>query len=498
MQIITGKKFFYSLIVAGILLPASFDSDAKDWKAPTMTALTPRLQTMFEKTKALCFGRFMVDVPASSTVAWGRSIVGMTVVVYPDRVGEVRSEAQRFIEELKSEKAINQDNISLLISIDDVRQPEGQIVVGYEDFEAIRGLAIKGYFILNNSGVIIEARPLKDKKDKVVSDIAEIARRLRLRNEIEAPVEPGNCIEYGFLPDKAEMSGEYPKVLLEIGFRLKEFPDTNISIAIRPAQQKFNESNTLEWQLTRLESDLKAEDSNHIRLKTRYLRRGKRTIQNWGEGFEALARSPEQPEIHSIHDFGMDFQGVANDPLKPFINIQMQTGIADNEAGAAKPLLTDEEAVAVWDKITSTIRIRPTGSTAVKSSATETPPEFALGELAVTGRTCPQSGMWESSEAPRMNGVQRRYLKAGEIMPRVTVRGEPSLWQKFNGQTPTHQLATIWKLVGYDDVSTLANTVAATPSIVQALPETSAIEKAETNIASDDSRSAEASRKDKG
>ncbi len=426
---------------------------------------------MFDNTKSVCFGRFIIDVPASATTVWGRTSVPVTVLVYPNAIGEVREEARQFIKELENGKAINLNNIPLLISVEDVSRPEGQIVAGYEGFESIGELAIRGFFKLNNAGVIVKTRPLLSIKGETTELIRGIARRVRERKETEVPAEPGNCIEYGFLPDESGTPKENPGELIEIGFRLKEFPDTHLSIAIRPAQPKFDESNTLEWQLARLEKNLRADNPNHVRLKTKYFRKGKKIIENWGEGFEALSRSPEQPDIHSIHDFGMDFQGVAADPLRPFINIQMQTGIADNEAGATKPLLSDAEAIAVWEKITSTIRVRPIGAAAEKTVAAETKARFPLGERAATGRTCPQSGMWEPSEPSSIEGAQRRYIKAGDIMPRIAVRGEPSLWQKIKGETPSHQLATIWKLVGYDSDPVAVDIAAPLSSLAQGLPD---------------------------
>jgi len=468
---------------------------AEERKGNDMTVLSARLQPLFQETKTVCFGRFMVDVPASAIAAWGRSIVPLATFVAPNGVDDVYAEAAQFISKLKNENTI--DKHPFLISVITIAKPEGKIVVGHTSYSDSVNLAINGYFKLPTAGVIVKALPMKERKDDVIEKIKKIASRVRQRDESEVPSEPGNCIESGFLPDESGLPPENPGELLEIGFRLKEFPDTHLSIAIRPAQRKFNESNTLEWQLSRLEKDLKAEDSDHIRLKTKYFRRGKRTIQNWGEGFEALARSPEQTEIHSIHDFGMDFQGIGNDPLKPFIHVQMQTGISDNEAGAVKPLLTDAEAIAVWDKITNTIRVRPTGVTAVKSASTDPMPPYPLGELAPTGRKCPQTGMWESSEAPAINGVQRRYLKAGDTMPRVAVRGAPSLWQRMKGETPSHQLATIWKLVGYGDASTPANTTAEKPFIAQAIPEASDGYKSAIEAA-DDGRNAEAPSNGKG
>lgn len=456
--------------VAAVSMLFACEHDPEEWKTPNMTVLTPRILPMFEKNKTVCFGRFMVDVPASTTVVWGRSDIPLGVSVYPNGVNEVRALAQTFIEELKSEKAIYLNDIPLLISIDDISQPEGRIVTGYEGFEAIGELKINGYFKLNNDGVVVDARPLIERKDQVILDITSIAQRLRQRAEHEVPAEAGNCIEYAFLPDKPGTEKEARAELVSIGFRLKEFPDTHLSIAIRPSNPHYSESNTLKWQLERLEKNLRAENPNHPRLNTKYFRRGTRQIHDWVEGFEALSRSPDQADIHGIHDFGMDFQGVPHDPLKPYANIRMQTGVAENAAGAIKPSLTDEEAIAVWDKITSTIRVRPTGAVALKTAGTNPQPRLPLGELAATGRTCPQTGTWESSEASGTENSRRRYVKAGETMPRVTVIGRPSLWQKLKGATPSYQLATVWKLVDYDDKRGLANAAAQAPMLAQHVP----------------------------
>jgi hypothetical protein len=473
------------VIVAAVWLLAACKHDPDEWKTPNMTVLTPRLQPVFEKTKTVCFGRFMIDVPAATTVAWGDVSIPLGVSVYPNGVSEVKAMAQTFIDELKSEKAIYLNDIPLLISVAEIPHPEGKIVTGYEGFQAIGELKINGYFKLNDDGVVIDSRPLDNMKDRVTSDIISIAQRLRPRAEHEVPAEPGNCIEHAFLPDKPGTEKERRAELVSIGFRLKEFPDTHLSISIRPSNPHRSESNTLKWQLERLEKNLKAENPNHPRLKTKYFRRGERQIHDWTDGFEGLSRSPDQADIHGIHDFGIDFQGVPHDPLKPFVLILMQTGVANNAAGATKPSLTDEEAIAVWDKITSTIRVRPTGTAAVKTTGTDPQPRLPLGELAATGRICPQTGMWESNEAFGTESSRRRYILAGESMPRVTVLGRPSLWQKLKGEAPSHQLATVWKLVDYNDQRALAIAPVDTPLVAHSHPQDGATKVAEHNNSGD-------------
>jgi hypothetical protein len=164
-----------------------------------------------------------------------------------------------------------------------------------------------------------------------------------------------------------------------------------------------------------------------------------------------LFRSPDEEDVHSFHDFRMKFIGVGHDPYKPYANIQFQTGVADNAAGATKASLTDEEAIAVWDKITSTIRVRPTTAAPAKSADANARPGLPLGELAATGRTCPQTGWWEPSDLADASGNHRQHIKAGERMPHVVARGEPSMWQKLKGEQPTYRTATVWKLVAYGD-----------------------------------------------
>lgn len=448
-----------------VLLLAACEDNPKEWTTRNMTALTPRLQTVFEKTKTVCFGRFMVDVPASSTVVWGNVDIPLSVKVYPAGADEVNNLAQKFIDDLKSEKAINHDDVPLLLSVGIMAQPEGKIITGYEDFQSIDDLRINGYFRLNNDGVVISSRPLREEKDQAIADITSIAQRLRRRTENEVPVEPGNCIEYAFLPDKPGSDGEQSQALIRIGFRLSEFPDTHLSIFVGPSNPHHTESNSLKWQLERLETNLRAEDPNHPQLKTKYLRKGKRQIHGWIDGFEALSRSAEQRDIHSFHDFGMDFRGVPSDPMKPYADVRMQTGVADNVAGATKASLTDEEAIAVWDKITSTIRLRPTTVMTVKSSGADMKPRIPLGELAATGRVCPQTGWWEPDESHDRVAGQRQHIKAGEQMPHLVTYGKPSLWQKFKGEQPACSMATVWKLASYDDSPVCADTEAQSAAI---------------------------------
>jgi hypothetical protein len=447
------------VFVTAIVTLTGCEHNSREWKTPNMTELTPRLELLFKNTKTVCFGRFMIDVPTSTNVVWGDAIVPLGVSVYPNGIDEVRGMTQKFIDGLKSEKAINHNDVPLLLSVDDVSQPEGRIVIGYEDFEAINGLKINGYFRLNDAGVVINARPLREDKDATISDITSIARRLRQRAENEIPAEPGNCIEHAFLVDKPNPSDEDLLEHIRIGFRLKEFPDAHLSIYVAPSNPNNPDDDSLERQWKRIFDGATAEDKKAL-ANTKFFRKSPRQIHDWRTGFEVLTREPDEESSLSHHDFQLKFIGVPHDTLKPYADIQFQTGVANNAAGATKPSLTDEEAIAVWDKITSTIRVRPTSATPVKSADAGSGPRLPLGEMAATGRTCPQTGWWEPSESGAVEGDRRQHFKAGDRMPHVTMIGEPSMWQKPKGEQPSYRTATVWKLVDYGDAPAQPPTIA--------------------------------------
>jgi hypothetical protein len=457
-------------LVVAILMLTACDRNSKEWKTLNMTALTPRLKPLFEKTKTVCFGRFQVEVPESARVTWGPADVPLGVRIYPSGADLVKDLAQKFIDELKSSKAIYHNNVPLLVSEAEVVQPQGVIITGYEGFDAIDDLKINGYFRLNNDGVVIDARPLQANKDRAIEKINSIARRLRPRDENEIPVGPGNCIEHAFLPDKPGTENEPPVEHIRIGFRLEEFPDAHFSIYLAPSNPYNPEGDSLEAQFKRILEDPASPEEKKALANTRFFRKSPRHIHDWQTGYEVLMRSPDEDGSHAHHEFLMKFTGVPRDLVKPYADIQFQTGVADDAAGATKPSLTDEEAIAVWDKITSTIRVRPTSAAPVKAADADTP-RLPLGELAATGRVCPQSGMWESSAPGDIKGGARQHFKAGERMPHLISLGEPSVWQKLKGERPSYRTATVWKLVDYGDAPGGADVAAQTPTIAQAFPE---------------------------
>lgn len=446
----TPMRYISTLVLAGCLVIMSGCHTGRIQsigEIRTMTHLPPRLQQMFSKTKTVCFGRYLVDVPDTAAVAWGNASVGLGISVHIGAAKQVQEKAENLKIKLNAAEAIYHNHVPLLLADEEQHEPPGRIITGYDGFDAMTSLEIHGFFNLGNDGVVIDARPLSDNRSEAIAEIRDIAQRLRVRVEEDIPLEPGNCLENAFLVDKWQIGGKPPVEHIRIGFRLHEFPDTHLSVYVAPPDPYYQDSDTLEWQLARLERELREDDPNHPNLKTTYFRRGPRRIDDWLNGYEALSRAPEQAEAYGIHDFALDFKGVVGNPYKPYADIRMQTGVADNLAGAVKPSLTDEEAVAVWDAITSTIRVRPTTT---KASAQATP-RVPLGERLVSGRACSQTGWWQPAEPAAAHALPRQRIEAGATMPMAVVAAKPTPGDKLNGEQPSHEIAAVWQLVAYED-----------------------------------------------
>lgn len=451
------RHIFSTLACWGTLVAATLvagcDANPLVWKIPNMTTLSPRLQSIFQNTKTVCFGRFMVDVPEATHVAWGEADVPLNLWVIKDRAGDIKNRVSEKETHLKSEiRFPRTQGLTLYFETVVGALPGMRHIVSQRDAGSDNLLRINSYFAMGNDLVAMEALPMANDKTGTIEELNDMARRLRPRAEAEVPTEPGTCIEDAFL---AEAPGAKPEDINEhirIGFRLKEFPDVHLSIFAGPA-------NSMDWSLDQ-QLQITEERARKAGRPAPYqtltiFRRSKRELPDWKTGFELLTRTPDEEGSHAHHDFWMKVTGTVNDPLRPFMDIDFKTGVGENAAGAVKPSLTDEEAIALWDKLTGSIRVRPTSKRTSQAATPKTP----LGNLQVSGRTCPQTGWWECDDplplAQPSSGV---WLEEGQRMPMARVWLRPSWWQQWKGERPVGQRAAMWRLAAYD-----APPAAATP-----------------------------------
>ncbi|KVM50838.1 hypothetical protein WJ58_23005 [Burkholderia ubonensis] len=75
----------------------------------------------------------------------------------------------------------------------------------------------------------------------------------------------------------------------------------------------------------------------------------------------------------------------------------------------------------------------------------------------VTGYTCPQTGWWQCDEAGAIASERRQLIQEGQIMPKVAVASEPSLWQRVKGEQPVSNTATVWRLASDEQAAHAPN-----------------------------------------
>jgi hypothetical protein len=327
---------------------------SENLKRPKMTTLSPRLEHIFAQTKPICFGRFVLDVPATAIVVFGRMTVDFEVWHFPDEAHMVDKHIAKQMLKLDEEKFLNR-RMNTPGSLYGKTVEDG--VRGQKTFVGARAdsYRISSYVPVGGDLYVFETNSISNTEEvkKEIAEVGVIAHRLRARADTEIPTEPGICLEGGFI----DFNPIYENI--SIGVRLAEFPDVHLSISTLKNRYEPDEYAKLEVRLQSAERDAIQEGKGELYKRIKFFRRAPRQMGDW-IGEEALARMPAEKGSFSSHQFQFYAMGAANDILRPVADVQLDTGVAGNSTKAKPPSVSDEEAVALWDRLTGSIRARPT------------------------------------------------------------------------------------------------------------------------------------------
>jgi hypothetical protein len=444
MNLITRVSLYAGLVCA---LPALAQTTggfaASTQGRATIMQLPTRLQPLFNRTKAVCFTRFVMEVPASAKVVYGRMTVDTEVSRYAGQAAELEKKIEEYMREnMRRESAGTAHPDAPLDDRAGKRLP-GKMpgLTHLLSKSDIAQYNLHSFFVLGDDIYLMEALGFFSKR--IHESIAEhemVARHLSARKDEEIPTEEGVCI------DGAIANLRPPFENIQIGIRLAEFPDVHFSIEtkknfdyVKP-QQDFLDRYASAERTARMEGKSKWYD------RIKFFSRDARTVLEW-RGHQVLARVPALPGSHDRHEFNFYSAGNANDPFHPEIDIELDTGLKGNKKGARSPSLTDAEALALWNKLLDSIRVRQV----VPPGAAKPVP--TLGMVAGTG-PCPQTGWWKCLDAEQFDGQaevkggQLRYFHAGVSMPQAILQSR-SGWSRLFGAGQTVQSArpSQWQLV---------------------------------------------------
>ncbi|MBW8900904.1 MAG: hypothetical protein JF619_22920 [Massilia sp.] len=403
--------------------------------------------TSSSAASTFCMGRFLIDVPAGSRQTGGNYKYDF-LAIEPVKSLTFEGFEEEVVTHESSLKNARNDRTKMSMLLQSVRpEKHTRIFASWKSDASTAQVAIFGYRWIDGQRFLFKDSVDNNKQKIGVENMGKVLSLLRARTEADIPNEPGYCFADGFIAN-AEWENEEAGV----DFRIAGHLDTIVSVWFYPLSSFKHDKPLLERMggMTQVLGNLAT--SVHV------LRKGDRQVGPY-KGQEHLASAPNSGGMRG-HAFVWETQGEGTLET-PAIKIELSTGHSDRKDNPQKTSLTDEQAMTLWDDILNSFRLRPTGD-AVKTSgiAPEPSPRLPLGELVATGRTCPQTGWWQASEAGEVEGGARRYFKAGDAMPQVTTLGEPSLWEKLKGARPSYRTATVWKLVDYDTEVSPAQSIA--------------------------------------
>ncbi len=322
-----------AISLAALLLAGCHSFAFPENRMSEPVAMSPRLQTLFTKTKPVCFGRYVMEVPAEADMHWGWQEFPGKIIAHVGAASQLKemAEGYRAKELAKSKTAeITYFGPGATSNSLQIRSFESEIAKQY-GAERTYTFVTAGPHLFEWSG---------GRKN------ADLIRALRPRENAEIPTPPGVCIDHGFV---ADASGTYQEIF-GAGIHLPSLPD--VSFSVDSNKLASVDGTNGEGLLASINRQKKYLGSRYPQLTT--LREGKRIVGVW-QGEESLVRRAD-----GTHEFDWEAVGMERSTLHPaHIGAKMYTKVAANRIGAAEQAsLSDEEAIALWDRLLDGVRFR--------------------------------------------------------------------------------------------------------------------------------------------
>lgn len=308
-----------------------------------------KVQLLFQKTKLVCFGRYALEVPEEAELIVSDSDIEVLEggpEVIPQRVSED-------IATIKSKRATAEIVVNAAGPITD----SWQLRFYEDDIAKSFGLIFFTTYVSKNKRVFIigDAASPTMAEASVVARQARHALNVRPREIEEIPKEPGFCFNQGFMADNLYEEQE----MTHIGLHFPSLPDVTFSVSSnKDAYADYDkEEYESRWRselslLNRISQAKKDQPGSYPSRQV--LREGKRTLHHW-KGEESLFKRPD-----GAHELEWALVGTPRDIANPSeFHAVLFTKVEADTVGAAKSSsLSDDEAVALFDKLLGSLKFR--------------------------------------------------------------------------------------------------------------------------------------------
>ena len=408
-----------------------------------------KVARMTQKMKTICIGRFLIDMPDETRLELrAPRIHGLDISSFEESEGDFKARLAQREAKLRAtpDRLGGNKNLEL---VREVKTENG--VVGKIFFHSrtvsegtqLRGLELERY---RDEGIAIEAMlhgagmsfslAAKNYNPDNIENLPRLVAKLVPNPHNQIPTEPGFCIDRAWFRDPLTPN-QREQVMMSA--QLPSHPDFEF-LAILAAGNKPDKQSLLEREAS---TPLLLSLADRWRIST--LRAAPRTVGGI-TGDELVKRVTEMNDA-VVYSFWWEVDGTEDNVLVPHFVFQMTTGEGNHERVPSS--MSQDAAMALWDKISSSIRLRPTEP---PKPVAAVPPPTPLGTQAWAGEHCPESGWWSCSAGGNGVGVlggQRQYVRQGERMPQALLLPPQTLWEKVRGLQPSYEAKdqTAWKLV---------------------------------------------------
>lgn len=331
---------------------------AGGWALGQVRSLRDRSEVanITETMKTVCVGRHLIDVPTQAEVSLSHErVAGFAIDTVEEDEAAFRSRVAAREAEV-SRPELTGHHRGGMVGVRELHVPDmiGRTMM----FGRNRGYLMEGDRRVEDEFLSVEvhahSRGLSFTLSAPYADEARVRlaeallARLRVRGEDEIPSEPGFCIRRALFAEplpvrKAES--------IAMHLRLPGHADLALDYVSMPG------GGADLGLLARVAETDAAAGADEV-LRVTKLRLGRRKI-NGMDGEEALERMKEL-NLANTYAFIWETNGAADDPSRPFLSLELQGGISSQPGGKPADTSLHEDAVLVlWDKISSSIRLRP-------------------------------------------------------------------------------------------------------------------------------------------
>lgn len=345
----------WALVVGGVVAVAVTGSKMAHSRNDMLA-----VAAMTGKMKAVCVGRVLIDVPADAQVSFRlASVAGFEITKRTEP-------SSTFVTALRARESalsttfnmlgkkniewshdIRHDGFSGKMYVHSRRRDYGIKDDGRIYFETV---SVEGY--LNKDDVTYSF--VAETYDAArIAAVPKLLKLLTAQKGDEMPAKPGFCIGNAYIGDSSDL---VRSEMVTMSAVMPDHPDLGIVLWTNSA--KRTGGSLLERHETA--------KNPLIAVLMRTLHKGARTIN--GYVGEEVAIKVTELNLATVFGFVWETPGSDDTVLAPALTLEMDTGLSPR--AGSRPVqssLSEEAALALWNKISSSIRLRPTSPSPEKS-----------------------------------------------------------------------------------------------------------------------------------